>query len=107
MVREGDDSGHTYVFLVRQIRLGSGQTDSIQLPGIGVAPGHATIQLSRGVLQIIAPRDKNKVKVDGQVLKAGVPHPLKLGAKILLGECLIRFEVVTEADFKIQAAAVS
>lgn len=107
MVREGDDSGHTYVFLVRQIRLGSGQTDSIQLPGIGVAPGHAVIQLSRGVMQIIAPRDKNKVKLDGQTLKTGVPYPLKLGAKILLGECLLRFEVVQESDFKIQTAAVS
>ena len=107
MVREGDDSGHTYVFLVRQIRLGSGQTDSIQLPGIGVAPGHAVIQLSRGVMQIIAPRKKNKVKLDGQSLKPGVPYPLKLGAKILMGECLIRFEVVQESDFKIQTAAVS
>ncbi len=107
MVREGDDSGHTYCFLVRQIRLGSGQTDSIQLPGIGVAPGHAVIQLSRGVMQIIAPREKNKVKLDGQTLKVGVPYPLKLGSKILLGECLIRFEVVQESDFKIQTAAVS
>lgn len=107
MVREGDDSGHTYVFIVRQIRLGSGATDSIQLPGIGVAPGHATIQLSRGVLQIIAPRDKHKVKLDGQILKTGVPYPLKLGAKVLLGECLLRFEVTQESDFKIQTAAVT
>jgi pSer/pThr/pTyr-binding forkhead associated (FHA) protein len=107
LVREGDDSGHTYVFLVRQIRLGSGQNDSIRLPGNGVAPGHAVIQLSRGVLQIVAPREKNKVKVDGVPLRTGVPYPLKLGAKILLGECLIRFEVCQESDFKIQAAAVT
>ena len=51
--------------------------------------------------------EKNKVKLDGQSLKPGVPYPLKLGAKILLGECLIRFEVTQESDFKVQTAAVS
>jgi hypothetical protein len=87
---------------VRQIRLGSGPSDSIQLPGNGVVPGHATIFLSRGTLQIVAPREKNKVKLDGEILKAGTPYPLKLGAKILLGECLVRFEVTAEADFKVE-----
>jgi hypothetical protein len=97
-----DSSHHTYVYLVRQIRLGSGATDSIKLPGHNVGPGHATIMLARGVLQIVAPRDKHKVKLDGQTLETGVATPLKLGSKILLGDCLIRFEVAAESDFQIE-----
>jgi hypothetical protein len=102
MVRE-DTSGHTYVFLVRQIRLGTGPGDSIQVDDTDVAPGHATLMLSRGVLQIVAPREKAKVKVDGEVLETGKPMPLKIGAVIELGTTKIEFKVTTEEDFKVSA----
>ena len=101
MVRE-DSSGHTYVFLVRQIRLGSGGGDSIQLDDTDVAPGHATLLLSRGVLQIVAPREKAKVKVDGETLETGKPRPLKLGSVIEVGQTTLRFEVTSESDFKVE-----
>lgn len=102
MVRE-DSSGHTYVFLVRQIRIGTGPGDSIQLDDTEVAPGHASLFLARGVLQIVAPREKAKVKVDGEELQTGVPRPLKLGSVVELGDTTLRFEVTSESDFQVES----
>jgi pSer/pThr/pTyr-binding forkhead associated (FHA) protein len=100
MVRE-DSSRHTYVFLVRQVRLGTGPADSIQLDDPDVASGHATLFLSRGVLQIVAPREKARVKIDGTLLEPGVPHPLKIGSTIELGSTKVRFEITSESDFQV------
>jgi hypothetical protein len=99
-----DGVPHTYVFLVRQIRLGSGSGDAIEIPG--ASPGHCLLMLQKGLFSLVAPKEKVTL-VEGETekdLTPGEPTPLKVGMTIKIGDASILFEETREEHFEVHAA---
>ncbi|MCA8925412.1 MAG: hypothetical protein KDD82_26620 [Planctomycetes bacterium] len=100
---ERKHTNHTYVWLVRRLKLGSSPNDTIQLKDmLDVDPNHVQILLNAGKYQILTPKSDATIELpsgDAILLEPGVPATLPIDAKVLIGDATIVFRVVTEEDF--------
>ena len=97
-------TNHTYVFLVRMLRLGSGRNAPVRLDVPGVLEGHAQVLLKDGKYLILAPKGQVTLEPPGQEkfeLEAGIPAVLPINAKLGLGKATIVFRTPTEQDFEV------
>ena len=99
VVLERDAVDHTYVFLVRMVRIGSERGAPLRLETEGVEENHVQILLSAGKYLAVAPRASAPVLLDEVELEPGVPTPLAINTEIWLGDTRLMFRETTEADF--------
>ncbi len=107
-----ENTPHTYVFLVRMLRIGSEEHAPLRVMVPGVEPGHCRILFSQGKFLIVAPKANapvtlQKLTAAGDVvgdpveMDAGVAFPLETDTEVALGAeaATLRFRVVDEGDF--------
>ena len=92
-------SNHTYVFLVRMLRIGSEPAAPIRLGLPGVSPAHCRIMFSQGKFLIVAPKEDAPVFLGDLEMDPGVVYPLQINTEIQLGSAVLFFRVVDENDF--------
>jgi hypothetical protein len=100
---------HSYVFLVRMLRIGSDPTAPLRVSMPGVSDKHAQIIFVDGKFQIVAVKAGAKVKVcspagaakyDTEVeLEPGVPTNLAIDTDIQLGDATLHFREAQDSDF--------
>ena len=97
-------TAHTYVFLVRMLRLGSGKNVPVRIDVPGVLDVHAQILLKDGKYLILAPKGQVALEPPGAEkfeLEPGIPAVLPINAKLFLGQATIVFRTPTEQDFEV------
>ena len=97
-------TAHTYVFLVRLLRLGSGKNVPVRVDVPGVMDVHAQILLKDGKYLILAPKGEVGLEPPGQerfMLEPGIPAVLPINAKLHMGKATILFRTPSEADFEV------
>ncbi|RMG18861.1 MAG: FHA domain-containing protein [Planctomycetota bacterium] len=92
-------SNHTYVFLVRMLRIGSEGAAPIRLRLPGVEEGHCRIMFSQGKFLIAQPKKGPETWLGDLRMEPGVIYPLQIDTEIRVGEARLFFRVVDEADF--------
>jgi hypothetical protein len=90
---------HTYVFLVRMMRIGSEAAAPIRLGLPGVQESHCRILFSQGKFLIVAPKEDAPVFLGDFQCDPGVVYPLQIDTSIKIGEATLVFRVVEEADW--------
>ncbi len=103
---------HTYVFLVRMLRIGSDEHAPLPIPLDGVAPGHCRLLFSQGKFLIVGPKAEAPVTLqklsaagdqvgDPVEMDPGVAFPLEIDTEVALGndDATLRFRVVDDGDF--------
>jgi hypothetical protein len=91
---------HTYVFLVRMLRIGSEAAAPLRLQLPGVMEHHAQIIFVDGKFQIVATHAGAKVKVGEVELEPGVPTNLAIDTAITLGQATLTFRDAEDSDFQ-------
>lgn len=97
--RTRDGEHHTYVWIVREVSIGSGPEDAIGLPAqlddeveTGVLPSHARLLARDGRFVLTPTREGGRVEVGGfGPVGAGVQVTLEDGAEVRLGDLRLRF----------------
>jgi hypothetical protein len=90
---------HSYVFLVRMLRIGSEASAPLRLEVPGVQEGHAQVLLNDGKLQIVATRQNAKVYLGDVELEPGVPTNLAIDTEIKIGNAKVLFREAEDGDF--------
>ncbi|MCO5169422.1 MAG: cell envelope integrity protein TolA [Planctomycetes bacterium] len=90
---------HSYVFLVRMLRIGSEPAAPLRLELPGVQPGHAQVILNDGKLQVVATRQNAKVYLGDVELEPGVPTNLGVDTELTIGNAKIAFREAEDGDF--------
>lgn len=100
---ERKHTNHVYLWLIRRLKIGSSPNDTVYLKDMeDVDPNHVQILLKSGKYQILTPKSDATLELpngDVVALEPGVPATLPIDAKLLIGEAIITFRVVTEEDF--------
>lgn len=90
---------HTYVFLVRMLRIGSEPFAPLRLTLPGVEQHHCQIMFSQGKFLIVAPKENAPVFLGDVEMDPGVAFPLEIDTTIKVGSCSLHFRVVDDGDF--------
>jgi hypothetical protein len=94
---------HTYVFLVRSLRIGSEPNAPLRLELPGVAEGHAQLLLNDGKLQVVATKESAKVYVGDVELEPGAPTDLGsrqgIDAVVTIGNARLSVREAEDGDF--------
>ncbi|MCO5164971.1 MAG: FHA domain-containing protein [Planctomycetes bacterium] len=98
--RTRDGEHHTYVWVVREVSVGSGPDDAICLPAeTGLLPGHARLVARDGRFFLTPTREDAQVEVQGfGPAGAGVQVALEDGVEVRLGALALAFASVTDDD---------
>jgi len=92
-------TNHSYVFLVRTLRIGSDDLAPLHVPVPGVAKSHCQILFSQGKFLIVTPQEP--VMLGDVEMDPGIAFPLEINTDIMIGEARLRFRVVEgDADFQ-------
>jgi tRNA A-37 threonylcarbamoyl transferase component Bud32 len=93
------DGGHmSYILLVREATIGSGEDDAVYLPHPGVQVGHATLSLRRGRFSVGS--REGAVVVGGRRLAGGELVDLEPGVEVLIGGARLRYSPARDEDMK-------
>lgn len=91
----------TYVLLVREATIGSGEKDALFLRHEGVVPGHARLFLRARKLGIAGLREDAPVEVSGHGrIAPGTLVELEPACTVLLGTARLRYSLATDDDMK-------
>ena len=93
------DTDHTYVFLVRLLRIGSEPFAPLRVDLPGVEEAHCQIMFSQGKFLIVAPKASAPVYLGDVEVDPGIAFPLEINTDIHLGEARLRFREAEEKDF--------
>ena len=93
------DTDHTYVFLVRLLRIGSEPFAPLRVDLPGVEEAHCQIMFSQGKFMIVAPRASASVFLGEVEVDPGIAFPLEINTDIHIGEARLRFREAEEKDF--------
>jgi hypothetical protein len=101
-----DGTMHSYVFLVRMLRIGSEPGAPLRVNVPGVAENHVRIIFGGGKFSVVAPRADQKVIIeppgaDEVECEPGVPMPLSINAQIKIGQATLIFRVLQDSDFNL------
>lgn len=91
---------HTYVFLVRMLRIGSEPFAPLRLTLPEVAESHCQIMFSQGKFLIVAPKADAPVFLGDVEMDPGVAFPLEIDTVIKVGQASLLFRVVEDSDFE-------
>jgi hypothetical protein len=94
-------TNHTYVFLVRMLRIGSEPAAPIRLGLQGVQENHCRILFSQGKFLIVAPKEGASTFLGDLEMEPGVIYPLQINTEISIGDACLHFRVVDEDDFDV------
>jgi hypothetical protein len=93
------DTKHTYVFLVRMLRIGCENFAPLRVDLPGVEESHCQIMFSQGKFLIVAPKANAPVFLGEVEVDTGIAFPLEINTDIHIGEARLRFREVTPEDF--------
>jgi len=93
------DTKHTYVFLVRMLRIGSENFAPLRVDLPGVEESHCQIMFSQGKFLIVAPKANAPVFLGEVEVDTGIAFPLEINTDIHIGEARIRFRELNPQDF--------
>ncbi|MBL4849833.1 MAG: hypothetical protein JKY65_30260, partial [Planctomycetes bacterium] len=93
------DTEHTYVFLVRMLRIGSESFAPLRIDLPGVAESHCQIMFSQGKYLIVAPKASAPVFLGDVEVDTGIAFPLEINTDVHVGDARLRFREATAADF--------
>jgi hypothetical protein len=91
---------HSYVFLVRMLRIGSEASAPLRLEMPGVQEGHAQLILNEGKFQVVATKQGAKVYLGEVELEPGVPTNLAIDTEIKIGNAKLAFREAEDGDFE-------
>lgn len=94
------NTNHSYVFLVRMLRIGSEEAAPLRLDVPGVEPHHCQIMFSQGKFQIVATKRDAPVSLGDVEMQPGAIYPLEINTAIHLGNASLLFREVREKDFE-------
>lgn len=94
-------TNHTYVFLVRMLRIGSEAAAPIRLGLKDVQENHCRILFSQGKFLIVAPKEDAATFLGDLEMEPGVIYPLQINTEISIGDARLLFRVVDEDDFDV------
>lgn len=94
------NTNHSYVFLVRMLRIGSEAAAPLRLDVPGVESHHCQIMFSQGKFQIVAPKKDAPVSLGDVEMQPGAIYPLEINTAIHLGNASLLFREVREKDFQ-------
>lgn len=93
------DTKHTYVFMVRMLRIGSESFAPLRVDLPGVEESHCQIMFSQGKFLIVAPKANAPVFLGEVEVDTGIAFPLEINTDIHIGEARLRFREVAPKDF--------
>ncbi|MDF1660277.1 MAG: hypothetical protein P1V97_00795 [Planctomycetota bacterium] len=94
------NTNHSYVFLVRMLRIGSEDAAPLRLDVPGVESHHCQIMFSQGKFQIVATKRDAPVSLGDVEMQPGAIYPLEINTAIHLGNASLLFREVREKDFE-------
>jgi serine/threonine protein kinase/pSer/pThr/pTyr-binding forkhead associated (FHA) protein len=98
--RTRDGEHMSYVLLVREAMIGSGEDDAVFLPHLEVKPAHARLAVRRGKFAIGPSRPEAAVSVARRALAASELVDLEPGVEIRIGKARLRYSPAQDDDMK-------